>query len=560
MKKILILPFVVLGLFGLFGCGSNTKESINNDLCILFTNDVHCSYDENIGYTGLKTIKNDALKHYKNVLLVDSGDFTQGSAIASVSKGKSSLEIVNEVGYDYSIIGNHEFDYGLTTLSETISGFNGKIIASNLSYTGKRSDPFKDAIKYDIKNYGSYKVGFIGISTPISVSQSTPANFKEDGEFVVSFGKSATSDEFADTVQDIVDNVRKAGATIVVALTHLGDIDPVDKGEYMYSSNLISTLTSGIDIFLDGHSHTVIPGNTVRNKVGKNIIVCQTGTGLTNVGKLVINKDGIKSLNLIQSEKIKDPTVSKKIEEVKDKYGKELKKVVAHSDYDLSITDDEGIRMVRSRETNIGNFVADAYRHATGADIGMSNGGGIRTSIKKGDITTENIINVNPFGNAICMVNLKGQDLLDMFEYFVSITRNVYKEDGKAVGELGAFEQISGLKITIDTSKKANLNIEIKDGEENLVSVGEGERRITQMDVLQSDGTYAPIDPLKTYKVASTNYFIKNGGCGMKYMMQNKEILVDEAIADYQSLIDFMNFLEGDFSKYATTEGRITVK
>lgn len=543
----------------LAGCGDKPQceDTLSNDLCILFTNDVHCKYDNGIGYAGLASLKAEIKSQYKNTLLVDSGDFTQGGSVASLTGGKASIEIVNEVGYDYGIIGNHEFDFGLETLSENLHNFSGKILNSNITYIGSKENPFKDTIKYDIKDYGNYKVGFIGITTPLSVSSSTPSHFMEGDKFVVLFGSSETV-QFKDTIQNVVNEVRTKGADYVVALTHLGYGDDVTSYEYPYQTNYLATVTEGIDIFLDGHSHTEVPCHVVENSKGKETFICQTGTELNTVGKLVIGEKGIKEASLIKGYVKKDAKVADFISEVTDKYGKKLKEVISHSDYDLSIYDDAGVRMVRTREVGVGNFVADAYKAATGATIGYSNGGGVRDSIKKGDITGEQIININPFGNSLCSVELTGQEILDMFEYFVEEVKSEYVKDGKAYGENGSFPQVSGLKIEIDTSIPSSV---VKEENEpySFISVGET-RRITKMDVIQDDGSYAPIDPIKTYTFATTNYVIKNGGCGMKLLMQGKKLIIDEAIPDYQSLIDYAKTLNNDYSKYATTEGRVIVK
>lgn len=555
MKKITYL-FVISLL--LSGCKKPIEEGPKNtDLCILFTNDVHCKYENGVGYAGVASLKKECSASYSNCLLVDSGDFTQGGAIASISEGKASIDIVNEIGYDYAILGNHEFDYGLAALKENIHNFNGKLLNSNVTYTGKNANPFADTVKYDILDLGDYKVGFIGISTPLSISTSKPLNFIEDNNYVVSFGESDTI-SFANTIQNVVNEVKAQGVNYVVALSHLGYILDETNSDYKYSSNCIATLTKDIDIFLDGHSHTEIDSLHVKNSEQKDTLICQTGTELNAVGKLVITKDGIKETSLIKEGVSKNEETSLAIAEISDMYGEKLKEIISHSDYDLSIYDENGIRMVRSREVGIGNFVADAYKATTGATIGYTNGGGVRDSIKKGDITVEQIININPFGNSLCSVEVTGQDLFDMFEYFVEDVQSEYVKNNQAYGENGSFPQISGLKIEIDTSIPSSV---VKEDNETaaLLSIG-NTRRITKMEVIQDNGSYAPVDPSKTYTFATTNYVIKNGGCGMKYLLQGKKLVLDESIADYQSLIDYVKTLNNDYSKYASQEGRVVVK
>ena len=229
--------------------------------------------------------------------------------------------------------------------------------------------------------------------------------------------------------------------------------------------------------------------------------------------------------------------------------------VVGHSSTALSCSDTEGIRMVRSREIAIGDFVADAYRIIGGADIGMCNGGGIRADLKAGDITYGDIISVNPYGNSLCVVKITGAELLDMLEYFYRYVQSDYQKGGVACGEDGSFQQVSGLQFTVDTAVSSSV-----EADENDVFIGvSGSRRVTDVKVLK-DGNYVPVDPSATYTLASHNYMIKDGGCGMLNFLADHELVVNESIADYQVLIDYLDTLGGDLSAYEKADTRILIK
>ena len=223
----------------------------------------------------------------------------------------------------------------------------------------------------------------------------------------------------------------------------------------------------------------------------------------------------------------------------------------------MSIKDEDGIRIVRNRENVLGDLSADAYRYAGNADIGWINGGGVRADLPEGDITYANIINVHPFGNMLCVVEATGQEILDALEWSARVAVAEYKSDGNAVGENGGFLQVSGMKYTIDTS----IPTPCVPDENGLFGTIEGTRRVSDVMVLNKDtNEYEPIDPDKTYSVACHNYLFKSAGDGYN-MFQDNVFLVDEAIADYQVLINYIrDVLQGDLSGYKEVQGRITVK
>lgn len=545
LSFLLSIIFAVGNLFGMF------TNLFQQDIIILYTNDVHCAIDENIGYAGLAAYKKECLEKTKYVTLVDSGDHLQGSYLGTVSKGECMVEIMNEVGYDYATFGNHEFDYGFDQLKKNMDNSRMQYLCCNVTYSGDGVSKIKDARPYEVVKYGNKKVGFIGVATPATPANSTPTLFMEDGKQVYNFGLEKTPEEFYLGIQETITDCKLEGADYIVVLSHLG----VDEDYGSYRSTDLIANTIGIDVVLDGHSHTEVNCKVVEDKIGNPVLLSQTGTKFSNIGQLTISAKGVVSLGLISDYNKKDAETEQFIKEISAKYNENMNKVIGHSDVDLPITDEDGIRMIRSREMAIGDMVADAYRTMGRADIGMCNGGGIRAAINEGDITYGNIIDVNPYGNTLCVMKITGREILDMLEYFYRYTKSEYAKDGAAVGEYGSFQQVSGLKFTVDTAKETSV---VTDAEDNLISVGDA-RKVSDVMVLQN-GEYVAIDPEKTYTVAASSYMLKNGGCGMLSFLDGNEIILDESVPDYQALIDYFDYLGNDFSQYGAVDNRITIK
>lgn len=554
MKKRMLAGILCFAmLLWLTACGQKTDNAKLNDVIVLFTNDVHCGIDENIGYAGLSAYKKDMREKYSHVVLVDCGDFTQGGYEGIVSKGEYLVDLTNAVGYDFAVLGNHEFDYGTEQLKKNVELANAKFLNCNITYTGKGENWLSNLTKpYEIVTYGKIKVAFIGVTTPKTFDNTTPTKFMEDGKVVYDFAKDDNGQKIYNVVQKNVDECRKQGADYVVILSHLGMDEDVDAP---YTSPDLAKNTSGIDVILDGHSHTEAACWIRQNKDGEDVLLSSTGTKLANIGKLVLSEDGTASVGYIDNYEKKDSAITEKITSVRSEFEKKMNTVVGHIDFDLSCNDADDIRMVRSRELPIGDFVTDAYRIIGNADIGMCNGGGIRADIKNGDITFDDLIKVNPYGNTLCVVKVTGQEIVDMLEFFYRFVKADYKKDGLAYGEDGSFQQVSGLKFTINTSVESSVQTD-----ENGSMTGiDGDRRISDVMVLKN-GAYTPIDLSATYTLASHNYMIKDGGSGMLHILKDHELIMDEAISDYQVLIEYINMLGKDIDKYQTSDERITVR
>ncbi len=506
--------------------------AVSGDIVILHTNDVHCGVDQvtkdgnvtNIGYASVAAYKKEMQEKYgaSNVTLVDAGDAIQGGNIGSISHGAYIINIMNDVGYDIAVPGNHEFDYGFQRFMDLVKQANYPYICSNLTTiaTGKTVlDPYK------IVSYGDKKVAYVGIDTPESFTKSTPAYFQDkNGHYLYSFAEDATGQKLYQTVQNTVNTVRNAGANYVVAIGHLGETGSTPR----WQASAVIANTEGIDIFLDGHSHEQYEKD-VPNKAGKLVAWAQTGTQLATIGEVVIDTStGKITHQLISGYSKQDPDVAKDITDIESQYKSDLEKVVGTTTVNL-VTEDPntGKRRVRSGETNLGDLCADAYRQAMGADIAFVNGGNVRTDIAKGPITAGKILSVFPFGNQACLVKLSGQQVLDALEF---ASRNY-------PNECGGFLQVSGVTYTINQAIKPSIATTNK---QEFVKVN-GPYRVQNVKV-----NGVPLDLKKTYTLASHDYMLKEGGDGFTMFGKNVQLVRDCVMVDTDVLTNYItNELKG---------------
>ncbi|MBD5133721.1 MAG: LysM peptidoglycan-binding domain-containing protein [Clostridiales bacterium] len=516
-------------------------------IVILHTNDVHCGIDHvvkddvvtGIGYAGVAAYKADMEAQYGegNVTLIDAGDAIQGGPIGTLTKGSAIVEIMNKVGYGLAIPGNHEFDYGMDNfLSLAKDTAEYTYICSN--FTDLDGNAVFDA--YKVVSYGEVKVGYVGIDTPETFTKSTPTYFQNDkGEYIYSFQQGNAGKDLYAAVQKAVDAAIADGADYVVAVGHLGD----DGSTQEWKAQSVIANTTGIDVFIDGHSHEQIE-KTVANKDGKDVVWAQTGTKLAAIGKIVIDTEsGEIAHELVTGYDKQDEAVAAFVKEKNDAFEAELKKVVATSEVDLTTLDAEGSRLVRSGETNLGDLCADAYRTMLGADVAFVNGGGVRANIAAGDITYEDIISVHPFGNEACLVETTGQKILDALEFGA---RNYPEENG-------GFLQVSGVTYTINAGVPSSV---VTNDEQEFVKV-DGAYRVSDVKV-----NGEPLDVNKTYTLASHNYMLKSGGDGF-VMFKTDKLLKDCVMIDNAVLINYIvDELGGKVTaeQYGESQGRITIK
>ena len=523
MKRLL---GILLMLALLLGCACAEESALQKDVVVLFTSDAHCGIDSGFGYAGLAAVR-DSLAKKSHVLVVDNGDAIQGEPVGTMTTGEAIIDLMNAVGYDVAIPGNHEFDYGMERFLELTKKANYPYISANFTHNGELV-----FAPYVIKELDGVKIAFVGVTTPKTFTSSTPAYFQdENGNYVYGFSEDETGEKLYAAVQTAVDAARAEGAAYVFVMAHMGNED--NCRPYTYADLIANT--TGIDAVLDGHSHDT-DQLVMKNKDGADVIRAACGTKLGGIGYVTIAaKDGSLSYGLYTwNNKVSAPAllgitndVSEAVTAATAALNDKLGQVVAKASVDLTINDPEAvdengkpIRIIRRAETNLGDLCADAYRDQSGAQVAFVNGGGIRVSIGAGDITLNDILKVHPFGNAMCVIEATGQQILDALEWG---SRDV-------PGECGGFLQVSGLTYEIHTYIESTCT---KDDKGCFTGVT-GERRVKNVKIGGED-----VDPEKIYTLASHNYMLKNGGDGFT-MFKGDTILQDEVKLDNQVLIDYI--------------------
>ena len=521
---------------------SPTEGISEDDIVILYDNDAHCSID---GYAKVAELKDEMETKTDYVTLVSSGDFIQGGLAGALSKGEWIVDIMNATGYDIVTLGNHEFDFQLDQLFSLTNYLDAKVVSCNFKDLAKDKSVYAP---YKIVKYGDKKVAFVGISTPESITKSTPAYFQnEEGEYIYGFCNDTTGEALYACVQKAVNQARKEGADYVVAIAHLG----TEGSTEYWSSTAVVENTTGIDVMLDGHSHSTFEADIVKNEAGKKVIVSQTGTKFDNIGKLVITKDGKISTELVSLDTYtaQDEEVAALVEKVTAEQEKQTGKVIGKTNVDLTTLDPvTGNRAVRSSETNLGDFCADALRTVLDADIAVMNGGGIRADIPTGDITYANFVSVFPWGNMACVIEVTGQQLKDALELGAMNFPN----------ESGGFLQVSGIKYKINSKIASSVKVD----EEGLFQSVEGKYRVKKIKIYNEEtGKYEKLDLNKTYTLAGINYTLKSCGDGFT-MFKGSKVVKDDVAVDCEVLITYVtDFLDGIVgAEYAKPQGRIKVK
>ena len=523
---------------------------MNGEVIILYTSDVHCGVDQGFGYAGLWQIRETLEQQGYTTLLVDAGDSIQGETIGTLTDGEAIIELMNAVRYDAAVPGNHEFDYGVDRFLELTEKADFPYVCCNFTKEGETVfEP------YVILEAAGMKIAFVGITTPQTITSSTPVYFQnENGEFIYGFTQDETGEALYEAVQNAVDAARAEGADYVYALAHLGM--GAAFSPWIYSD--VIEHTNGIDVILDGHSHDM-EQVLMKNKDGDPVTRLAVGTKLCSIGysritpdQGIVETDTLKWANPQSAPEVfgLKNCISEAVVEKQDALSEQLNQVVANTTVQLTIFDPEAvdssgnpIRMIRRAETNLGDFCADAILQQTGAQIAFMNGGGIRTNIEKGVITYGDIIRVFPFGNEICTIEVTGQQILDALEW-----------SSRAVPEeTGAFLHTAGLTYEIDVSVPSGC---ITD--ENSMMAGiEGERRVKNVYVGEE-----PIDPEKTYVLGGTEYILLQNGDGFT-AFEGAVVLQNSIKLDNQLLIDYITeTLGGEIGgDYADPygQGRITI-
>jgi len=550
MKKLfktLISLLVVLMLATLTGCSSsiNTIKKEENkaegeyagQTVILHTNDVHGAVE---GYSYLPELKASIEAQGGTVILVDAGDYTNGSIYVSISKGESAVTLMNQVGYDLATLGNHEFDFGFAQLQNNLSKAEFNVICSDILKDGKSI--YDSEVIYKV---GSLKVGFFALSTPETQTKVNPG-------LIQGLVFTEKEDLYA-LAQAEADKLAKK-CDVVICLSHLG-VDDESQGNR--SIDVLGN-TTGIDFVIDGHSHTVMSnGEKVVEDATEKVDVTnvqQTGTELANVGLIAIDnktKQIVKSENIATEGLAQNADVLATAQNIVATVDAEYGATFATTEYVL--VGEKPI--VRSQETNLGNLIADSMVWSVTNEttlevdndhvVAVTNGGGIRATVEAGDISRTTTKTVLPFGNTIAVNYVTGAELLEALEASTYCTPDA----------VGGFPQISGMKITVDTT------VEYDAGSEYPGSTYCAPNSIKRVTIDEVNGQ--PFDETATYAVVTNNFCAAGGDTYYAFKRAyDAGNGFDTSIPMDETLVNYINFELGGkiTAKYADVEGRITIK
>ncbi len=479
-KRISIITAIIMLFSVQFSFTFAQTVTPADSIVILHTNDIHSNVSGELGYPSVKGWKDYYMAQGSEVLVLDAGDALHGYPIANLSKGENIVEIMNAVGYTAMCPGNHDFNFGTARLMELSKKMKFDLLSAN--FTDKDKKPVFAASKTYMA--GDKEIGIIGISTPETATKTNPLNVA---------GYQFNEKEMAAQVQSQIDQMESDGVDYIIALGHLG----VDVESEPYRSTDLIAQVTGLDIFIDGHSHTSLEaGEKVKDKSGNDVLLAQTGNQFKAIGKIVIN--GTSMVASLITE-VKDDAAVKALIDGKNADIKPLLDiVVAKTSVALDGNRDPG---VRTQETNLGDLAADALKYVSGADVALTNGGGIRTSLKIGDITYGNINSVFPFGNTVVKFNLTGADILAALQHGTK----------SLPAASGGLPQVAGMDYEVHTYLDA-------DRVRNVMINGK------------------PLDLTKTYSMA-TNDFTYIGGDGYtmfaKYPKTGEFGALDEALEKY---------------------------
>ena len=546
MRKALALLLSVVMSLSLLVSTAWAEDPVTQDLAgktvILHTNDVHGAIQD---YAKVAALKADYEDRGAVVYLVDAGDFSQGSVYVSLNKGADAITMLNAVGYDFVTLGNHEFDYGAQQLADNLKKANFDILCSDV--LDANGDPAADrAITSEVAGSG-LKIGFFGLATPETKTKANPALIK---------GLTFLSGEaLYKCAQEDIDWLKGQNVDVIICLTHLG----VDKESQPNTSYDLYKNTTGIDFIIDGHSHTVM------TKGPNGEPIQSTGTALANVGVIIIDNatkkiEENKLVPIWHTEKKddkpvtvydytkEDADVAAAAKAIMDPIDAAYGEVFAKSAVDLNGAKAPGNR---TEETNMGDLITDAMMWAIKTNapsvdmtnaVAITNGGGIRAAIKKGDITKKDINTVLPFGNTLAVVYVKGSELLEALEASTYCTPEA----------VGGFPQFAGMEVELNIAPKYDKNAKEYPGSEYF-----GPKSINRITIKSINGK--AFDPNATYAVITNNFMAAGGDTYYAFAAAKEQfdtgLPLDEILMEY--IATELNGVVGE--QYAKPQGRLTI-
>ena len=499
-KKLLGLLLVLAVLLPFLPAVSAENAETEVILTIIHVNDRHGRMG---GEAYISQMAKDIKASGGNVLVLDAGDSIHGQTVANLSKGEAMVNIMNAVGYSAMAPGNHEFNYGVERLLELSEMMAFPLLAANVK-TVQGDDLFQ---AYEIFALEGITVGVFGLITPETMKKVDPRIVEG-----LEFGSPV------EVAGDMVEILKGEGCDIIVALAHLG----IDAATIPANRSEALAAVEGIDVVIDGHSHTALESGMPAGSA----LIAQTGAFGQNIGIVEIamaEGKTAKTAKLVkvppagsETELIADEAILAQIKQEEKKVEPITAVVVGYTPFKL-----EGDRtFVRKEETNLANVITDSMIFATGADIAVYNGGGIRESIEAGDITMGQVLTTLPFSNILVTIELTGADIYEMLEHGVSQYPNL----------AGLFIQAAGIYFCFDPEAEPGFRVAA---------------------AAMADGSALDADTI--YTLATIEY-LAAGGDGYDMLAKGENLVYygsdAEALANYLMTAPPMN---------AGPEGRVSV-
>lgn len=547
---------------------SALDEGKSNDIVILYINDAHANIDRPLSYDTIGAIKKQLEKEYRYVLLVDAGDHLQGTEFGSLDKGATIVQLMNKAGFDLAVPGNHDFDYGMDTFLKRTQEAEFPYLSCNFYHQsdGVRGERLLEP--FHAYHFGKEIVAFIGITTPETILNAAPSHFQDDnGNFCYEISGCENGKALYDEVQNTVNAVRKAGATKVIAVGHLGD----DPSSSPWTSEEVIENVSGLDAFIDGHSHSMIRQKQVLSANGTTTLLTQAGENLNKVGimiidyetgeirsdlidcnelqKTVTNKDGSKTSQIVgyqlSSELYGGPdwpmdyTIAAQKNQWIKKVNLAMKQKIGEANVVLENSSEDGKQLACMQETNTGDFAADALFYLfdqmdMDVDGAIVYGGGIRNESIKGVMTYKTCMDIQPFSDSVCLQIITGQQLLDALEWGA-------RRAGSGE-ECNGFLQVSGIRYQVDTQWPDST----QKSDDGFMWIGGPTNgyRIHDVEVYDkaTDG-WKPLDTKADYRIAGSDFILRNSGNGFN-MFSSGVNVIDYVMRGYMVLANYVQAFE----------------
>ena len=461
----------------------DTGGDLEGEVYIVHTNDTHGHYADTMGFSKVAALRDDLESRGATVFLMDAGDAFQGSAETLLSQGSSSIDILNAVGYDVMTPGNHEFDFTLDTYLGYVDELEFPTICANIDWADTGESVFQE---YAILERDDVRIGVFGITTPDTATLISPG-YLDDVVFT----------DPAEAAEEMVDVLRAQDVDWIIALGHIG----VDRTS-QYTSDRICSEVDGIDVFIDGHSHTAMSGGEVADGsielIGSDTLIASTGDVLNAIGLIHLDREEGPTAELVTSYDDESESVAEVVDGIMAEYDAMLSEVVGYTDVTLTGERTES----RLGEVGLGDFVNDTLLELTGADIAVYNGARVRAEIDAGEITVRDVITSFPYANYAVTKVLTGQQVVHMLELGLQ----------SLPAANPSFLQVGGMTVVYDSSAPS------------------GERVVS---VTLRDGS--PIDADTEYTVVSNEY-VMGGGAVFGFLADIPEAgtfgLVSEALYD----------------------------